>query len=93
MKDSEFEVEMEIDGDSEQHDYAMDLIRNLIKVSSKDLYPQILSEVMMVYSISWNMVHGDKDLILELFPQVLSSIEDGSDTRMADLMEEEKICH
>lgn len=94
MKEDEFDVEMEIDGGSEHHEYAMDLIRNLMEVSAKDLDPRILIEVMMVYSLGWNMAHGDIELMSQLLPQVLESIEDGSHGKMADVMEEsERICH
>lgn len=92
----EFDIEMEIAGvgGSEDHEYAMDLIRNLMEVSAKDLEPRILIEVMMVYSLGWNMAHGDIELMSQLLPQVLESIEDGSHTRMAELLdEEERICH
>jgi len=92
MKDDDFEMELE--GGSEDHEYAMDLIRNLMEVSAKDLDPRILVEVMMVYSLGWNMAHGDIELMSQLLPQVLESIKDGSHTRIADIMsEEEMICH
>ena len=92
MSDEEFDIEME--GGSEDHEYAMDLIRNLMQVSAKDLDARILVEVMMVYSLGWNMARGDIELMSQLLPQVLESIEDGSHTRMADLLdEEERICH
>lgn len=92
MSDEEFDIEME--GGSEDHEYAMDLIRNLMEVSAKDLDARILVEVMMVYSLGWNMARGDIELMSQLLPQVLESIEDGSHTRMADLLdEEERICH
>ena len=88
----EFDIEME--GGSEDHEYAMDLIRNLMEVSAKDVDARILVEVMMVYSLGWNMAHGDIELMSQLLPQVLESIEDGSHTRIAELLEEEeRICH
>ena len=40
MKEDDFEMEME--GCSEDHEYAMDLIRNLVKVSKEELDPRIL---------------------------------------------------
>jgi hypothetical protein len=49
---------------------------------------------MMVYSLGWNMAHGDIELMSQLLPQVLESIEDGSHGKMAEVMEEsERICH
>jgi len=88
----EFDIEME--GGGEDHEYAMDLIRNLMEVSAKDVDARILVEVMMVYSLGWNMAHGDIELMSQLLPQVLESIEDGSHTRIAELLEEEeRICH
>lgn len=88
----EFDIEME--GGSEDHEYAMDLIRNLMEVSAKDVDARILVEVMMVYSLGWNMAHGDIELMSQILPQVLESIEDGSHTRIAELLEEEdRICH
>ena len=91
MKEDDFEMEME--GGSEDHEYAMDLIRNLVKVSKEELDPRILFEVMMVYSLGWNMSHGDHDLMTKLLPNVLDSINDGSYTDVAEIMEEERICH
>jgi hypothetical protein len=90
-KEDDFEMEME--GGSEDHEYAMDLIRNLVKVSKEDLEPRILFEVMMVYSLGWNLAHGDHELMTQLLPQVVESIEDGSYTNVAEVMEDERICH
>ena len=89
----EDDFEMEMEGGSEDHDYAMDLIRNLAQVSKPDLDPHILFEVMMVYSLGWNMAHGDHELMIQLLPQVVESIEDGSYATVAEIIEEEKICH
>ncbi len=91
MKEDDFEMEME--GGSEDHEYAMDLIRNLVKVSKEDLEPRILFEVMMVYSLGWNLAHGDHELMTQLLPQVVESIGDGSYTNVAEVMEDERICH
>ena len=91
MKEDDFEMEME--GGSEDHEYAMDLIRNLAQVSKEELEPNILFEVMMVYSLGWNMAHGDHELMIQLLPQVVESIEDGSYATVAEIIEEEKICH
>ncbi len=91
MKEDDCEMEME--GGSEDHEYAMDLIRNLVKVSKEDLEPRILFEVMMVYSLGWNLAHGDHELMTQLLPQVVESIEDGSYTNVAEVMEDERICH
>jgi hypothetical protein len=91
MKEDDFEMEME--GGSEDHEYAMDLIRNLVRVSKEDLEPRILFEVMMVYSLGWNLAHGDHELMTQLLPQVVESIEDGSYTNVAEVMEDERICH
>ena len=89
--EDDFEIEME--GGSEDHKYAMDLIRNLVKVSKEELEPRILFEVMMVYSLGWNLAHGDHELMTQLLPQVVESIEDGSYTNVAEVMEDERICH
>jgi hypothetical protein len=89
----EDDFEMEMEGGSEDHEYAMDLIRNLVKVSKEDLEPRILFEVMMVYSLGWNLAHGDHELMTQLLPQVVESIEDGSYTNVAEIMEDERICH
>ncbi len=91
MKEDDFEMEME--GGSEDHEYAMDLIRNVVKVSKEDLEPRILFEVMMVYSLGWNLANGDHELMTQLLPQVVESIEDGSYTNVAEVMEDERICH
>ena len=91
MKEDDFEMEME--GGSEDHEYAMDLIRNLVRVSKEELEPRILFEVMMVYSLGWNLAHGDHELMTQLLPQVVESIEDGSYTNVAEVMEDERICH
>jgi len=91
MKEDDFEMEMK--GGSEDHEYAMDLIRNLVKVSKEELEPRILFEVMMVYSLGWNLAHGDHELMTQLLPQVVESIEDGSYTNVAEVMEDERICH
>jgi hypothetical protein len=48
---------------------------------------------MMVYSLGWNMAHGDIELMSQLLPQVLESIEDGSHAKMAEVLNEERICH
>jgi hypothetical protein len=95
MSDDDFdEFDIEMEGGSEDHEYAMDLVRNLMEVSAKELDARILVEVMMVYSLGWNMAHGDIELMSQLLPQVLESIEDGSHTRIAELLdEEERICH
>ena len=95
MKEDDFdEFDIEMEGGSEDHEYAMDLIRNLMEVSAKDVDARILVEVMMVYSLGWNMAHGDIELMSQILPQVLESIEDGSHTRIAELLEEEdRICH
>ena len=89
----EDDFEMEMEGGSEDHEYAMDLIRNLVKVSKEELEPRILFEVMMVYSLGWNLAHGDHGLMTQLLPQVVESIEDGSYTNVAEVMEDERICH
>jgi len=89
----EDDFEMEMEGGSEDHEYAMDLIRNLAQVSKPDLDPRILFEVMMVYSLGWNLAHGDHELMTQLLPQVVESIEDGSYTNVAEVMEDERICH
>ena len=89
----EDDFEMEMKGGSEDHEYAMDLIRNLVKVSKEDLEPRILFEVMMVYSLGWSLAHGDHELMTQLLPQVVESIEDGSYTNVAEVMEDERICH
>ena len=91
MKEDDFEMELE--GGGEEHEYPMDLIRNLAQVSKEDLEPRILFEVMMVYSLGWNLAHGDHELMTQLLPQVVESIEDGSYTTVAEIIEEEKICH
>ena len=85
---------MHFEGSSEDHEYAMDLINNLIEVSGKELDTRILIEVMMVYSLTWNMAHDDLELMSELLPQVISRIEDGSYKEAVQfLREEEMICH
>ena len=89
----EDDFEMEMEGGSEDHEYAMDLIRNLVKVSKEELEPRILFEVMMVYSLGWNLAHGDHEPMTQLLPQVVESIEDGSYTNVAEVMEDERICH
>ena len=89
----EDDFEMEMEGGSEDHEYAMDLIRNLVTVSKEELEPRILFEVMMVYSLGWNLAHGDHELMTQLLPQVVESIEDGSYTNVAEVMEDERICH
>jgi len=92
MKEDDFEMEME--GGSEDHEYAMDLIRNLVKVSKEELEPNILFEVMMVYSLGWNMAHGDRELMAHLLPQVVERINDGSYAEVEELLKEgEIICH
>jgi len=91
MEEDKYGIEME--GDSEAHEYAMDLIRNLMEISAEELDPRVLVEVMMVYSLGWNMAHGDIELMSQLLPQVLESIEDGSHAKMADVLNEERICH
>tara|TARA_A100001515_G_scaffold125801_1_gene110735 strand:- start:494 stop:883 length:390 start_codon:yes stop_codon:yes gene_type:complete len=78
----------------DDHEYALDLIRNLMTVTSNELDSRILMEVMMVYSISWNMANGDIELISDMFPLVLSRIEDGSYQEVIELINgEERICH
>jgi hypothetical protein len=47
----------------------------------------------MVYSLGWNMAHGDHDLMTKLLPNVLDSINDGSYADVAEIMEDERICH
>ena len=89
----EDDFEMEMECGSEDHEYAMDLIRNLVKVSKEELEPRILFEVMMVYSLGWNLAHGDHDLMSQLLPQVVESINDGSYADVAEIMEDERICH
>ena len=92
--DDEFDIEMHFEGSSEDHEYAMDLINNLIEVSGKELDTRILIEVMMVYSLTWNMAHDDLELMSELLPQVISRIEDGSYKEAVQFFrEEEMICH
>ncbi len=91
MEEDKYGIEME--GDSEAHEYAMDLIRNLMEISAEELDPRVLVEVMMVYSLGWNMAHGDIELMLQLLPQVIESIEDGSHAKMAEVLNEERICH
>ena len=39
------------------------------------------------------MAHGDHELMTQLLPQVVESIEDGSYATVAEIIEEEKICH
>jgi len=65
----------------------------LAQVSKEELEPRILFEVMMVYSLGWNLAHGDHELMTQLLPQVVESIEDGSYTNVAEIIEEERICH
>lgn len=69
-----------------------------MEVSAKDLDSRILVEVMMVYSLGWNMAHGDIELMSQLLPQVISRIKDGSYKEAVDFLrdedeEEERICH
>jgi len=78
----------------DDHEYALDLIRNLITVTSDELDSSILMEVMMVYSISWNMANGGIELISHMFPLVLSRIEDGTYQDVIELINgEERIWH
>ena len=74
-------MDLEIEGDSEDHEYALDLIKNLVEVAVKDGLPaRILMEVAMVYSIQYNLENGDTELIRELFSKVLEQLGDPEDT-------------
>ena len=90
----EDDFEMEMEGGSEDHEYAMDLIRNLAQVSKEELEPNILFEVLMVYSLGWNMAHCDRELMSQLLPQFVERINDGSYAEVEELLKEgEIICH
>mgnify|MGYP006242352141 FL=1 len=48
----------------------------------------------MVYSLGWNMAHGDRELMAQLLPQVVERINDGSYAEVEELLKEgEIICH
>ncbi|MDC3124619.1 hypothetical protein OBB00_07890 [Gammaproteobacteria bacterium] len=79
MQDFEFEI----DGDSEDHQYALDLIKNLIEVAQKDgLTPEILMEVAMFYSVGFNLTNGDRDIVRELLTKALEQL--GVEGEIAD---------
>ncbi len=72
MRDFEFQI----DGDSEDHQFALDLIENLISVGEKDgLHDSILLEVMMVYSVKFNLLHGNKKLMHGLLADAIETLE------------------
>ena len=77
------EFELEIESDSEDHKYALDLIENLVEVSRKDgLPPGILMEVAMVYSLGFNLTHGDRELVHKLLSSALEQL--GEDSAVAE---------
>ncbi len=79
------EFELEIEGDSEDHKYALDLIENLVEVASKDgLPPEILMEVAMVYSLGFNLTHGDRELMQKLLSSTLEQL--GEDSSVTELI-------
>ena len=52
------------------------MIKNLIEVSvGDDLSRDVLLEVMAVFSIGYNLVHGDPELMRELFSHGLGHLE------------------
>mgnify|MGYP001244107666 CR=1 FL=1 len=74
-------MDLKIEGASEDHEYALDLIKNLVDVAVKDGLPaRILMEVAMVYSVQYNLEKGDVELIRTLFSQVLKQLDDPEDT-------------
>ena len=76
MKD----FDLEIDGNSEEHVYAIDLIKNLLEVAQKDgLQPQILMEVAMFYSVGFNLVNGDPNIVRELLENGLEQLQEEDD--------------
>lgn len=69
------DFDIEIEGDSEDHQYALDLIKNLVEVAVNDGLPaRILMEVAMVYSIQYNLEKGDVELMRVLFTEVLEQM-------------------
>lgn len=81
-------MDLKIEGYSEDHEYALDLVKNLVEVAVKDGLPaRILMEVAMVYSIQYNLEKGDTELIRELFSKVLDQLDDPEETEFsADVM-------
>ena len=76
MKD----FDLEIDGNSEEHVYAIDLIKNLLEVAQKDgLQPQILMEVAMFYSVGFNLVNGDPNIVRELLENGPEQLQEEDD--------------
>ena len=74
-------MDLKIEGASEDHEYALDLIKNLVDVAVNDGLPaRILMEVAMVYSVQYNLEKGDVELIRTLFSQVLKHLDDPEDT-------------
>jgi hypothetical protein len=74
--------ELKIDGDSEDHQFALDLIENLISVGEKDgLSDEILMEVAMVYSVGFNLLHGNKKLMHSLLSDAIEKLEQDPEIR------------
>ena len=85
MDDLTPKFSLEIAGASEQHEYALEVIENLIEVSvGDDLNRDVLLEVMAVFSVGYNLAHGDPELIRSLLSHALGRIEAEGEHEFAD---------
>ena len=74
------DFDLEIEGESEDHQYALDLINNLIEVAEKDgLKSEVLMEVAMFYSVGFNLTNGDPRIVRELLTKALEQLQDDCD--------------
>ena len=61
---------------TKQHEHAFEVIEQLIDKSvGNDLNLDVLLEVMMVYSVGYNLDHGDGDLMRFLFNRALAELD------------------
>ncbi len=75
MSDMNEEFEIEMPGADEEHQYALQLIKNMASVAD-DLDPDIFAETMLIYAVTYHLSSGNTEIVRELLSKALDSEEE-----------------
>jgi hypothetical protein len=80
MKTKEFEevFDMELPGASEEHQYALELIKNIFSVAD-DLDPDVFAETMLIYTVNYHLASEKGPL--ESFRNFLTEVLEKTDVQ------------